>query len=352
MQVLTEDHKPNLERERMRVMEGGGWINHDGVHRVLGELAVTRALGNAQLKEHVISIPDVSSRRIMMGDEAVLLASDGLWDALSPAQAAEFILPRLLQGQPASDVGRSLVDLAYDLGSSDNIACVIVSLSHMHSKVYDAYSGVAPEVISERGDAVALMQKQGVLIGRRSAQGQYEEDLSRGDRVGAGGRYVLGEMLSVVRSKPHSSTLMIGPSGGQIREVPVLIAKDHERQLQARISELERELLQGGGGHRAYLAIGAAYEALGDEGMAVKYLEEGIRAGGGREGSMALLEMSGRLHQSLSLHSRAMELHAMRLGAAQRGGDADVAAAAAAGTHSHLCTDARVRIYINAYLHV
>ena len=247
MQVLTEDHNPNLERERKRVTEGGGWINHDGVHRVLGELAVTRALGNAALKQHVISIPDVSSRVISMGDEAVLLASDGLWDALSPADAADFILPRLLRGQPAADVARSLVDLAYDLGSSDNIACAIVSLSHMHSGVYDSFSGVAPEAISERGDAVALLQKRGVLTGR-SVQGQYEEDLSRGDRVGAGGRYVLGEMLSVVRSKPHSSTLMIGPSGGQIREIPVLIAKDHERQLQARISELERELVQGGGG--------------------------------------------------------------------------------------------------------
>ena len=65
--------------------------------------------------------------------------------------------------------------------------------------------------------------------------------------------------------------------------------------------------------------------------MAVKYLEEGIRAAGGQEESIALLEMSGRLHHSMSMHSRAMELHAMRLGAAQRGGDADVAAAAAAG---------------------
>ena len=48
------------------------------VPRVDGQLAMTRAFGDAELKEH-ISVPDIKIESIDENTEFIILASDGLW---------------------------------------------------------------------------------------------------------------------------------------------------------------------------------------------------------------------------------------------------------------------------------
>lgn len=81
--ALTEDHKPNQERERKRIESEGGVVIWAGTWRVGGVLAVSRAFGDRPLKRYVIACPDVRHDNLDSGEESIILASDGLWDVVS-----------------------------------------------------------------------------------------------------------------------------------------------------------------------------------------------------------------------------------------------------------------------------
>lgn len=49
------------------------------VPRVDGQLAMTRAFGDAKVKEHVTSKPHIRIESVDVDTEFMILASDGLW---------------------------------------------------------------------------------------------------------------------------------------------------------------------------------------------------------------------------------------------------------------------------------
>jgi serine/threonine protein phosphatase PrpC len=67
---------------------GGVVENDDGCHRVGGVLAVSRAIGDAYLKEFVICDPDVKMHKRRESMAFLVLGSDGLWDDVQPSDAA------------------------------------------------------------------------------------------------------------------------------------------------------------------------------------------------------------------------------------------------------------------------
>ena len=75
---MSVDHKSNNEQEQERVKKEGGCIIRG---RVMGQLAVTRAFGDLDLKSSGVSvIPDVKEINIESTDKYLIMASDGLWD--------------------------------------------------------------------------------------------------------------------------------------------------------------------------------------------------------------------------------------------------------------------------------
>ncbi|KAJ9694078.1 hypothetical protein PVL29_009857 [Vitis rotundifolia] len=99
---LTVDFKPNLpsEAERIRNCKGRVFALPDerGVYRLWMPdqnspgLAMTRAFGDFCLKDYgLISIPDVSYRKLTDKDEFVVLASDGVWDVLSNSEVIRIV---------------------------------------------------------------------------------------------------------------------------------------------------------------------------------------------------------------------------------------------------------------------
>ena len=59
----------------------GGFVHCcNGVWRVQGSLAVSRAIGDQHLKEWIISEPEIKKLRLTSDCEFLLVASDGLWD--------------------------------------------------------------------------------------------------------------------------------------------------------------------------------------------------------------------------------------------------------------------------------
>lgn len=115
-------------KEHKRIKEAGGFITFNGVWRVAGVLATSRALGDFPLKDRrlVVAQPDVLTFNLAdLGATFMVLASDGLWDALSNDDAVAFAAPHL--DEPLCGA-RSLVNRAYDIGSLDNISALVVDL--------------------------------------------------------------------------------------------------------------------------------------------------------------------------------------------------------------------------------
>jgi len=140
VQRVSRDHRASDPAEAQRVVEEGGLVRHG---RVGGQLSVSRSLGDHHLKTCGVScIPDVFACEL--GSEhhgtALLIASDGLWDALTDADAREVfagcVSSAVSQGGSPQAVGRvlrdtaarTLVEIAKDRGSKDNILALVIFL--------------------------------------------------------------------------------------------------------------------------------------------------------------------------------------------------------------------------------
>lgn len=151
---LSYDHKPDRPDELLRIQAAGGRVIYWDGPRVLGVLAMSRAIGDNYLKPYVISQPEVTVTDRTAEDECLILASDGLWDVVSNetacnvvrtcfrAQKAAMLTSSSLPGSPVGDVagnGEStdkacwdasilLTKLALARHSTDNVSVVVVDL--------------------------------------------------------------------------------------------------------------------------------------------------------------------------------------------------------------------------------
>lgn len=80
---LSSDHKPDRPDELLRIEAAGGRVIYWDGPRVLGVLAMSRAIGDNYLKPYVIPDPEVTVVERTKEDECLILASDGLWDVVS-----------------------------------------------------------------------------------------------------------------------------------------------------------------------------------------------------------------------------------------------------------------------------
>lgn len=146
--ALSQDHKPDREDEMARVEAAGGRVIFWNGYRVLGVLAMSRAIGDRYLKPYVIAEPEVTCTQRTEEDECLILASDGLWDVLSnevvcdiarkclaghrhgniPADLNEPSSNEEIEESPAAVAAALLTKLALARGSSDNISVVVVDL--------------------------------------------------------------------------------------------------------------------------------------------------------------------------------------------------------------------------------
>ncbi|KAM1028760.1 hypothetical protein FF1_041310 [Malus domestica] len=142
---LSSDHKPDRPDELVRIEAAGGRVIYWDGARVLGVLAMSRAIGDNYLKPYVISEPEVTVTDRTAEDECLILASDGLWDVVSNDTACG-VVRMCLRAQTAasqselccdaaassdkacSDSSILLTKLALARQSSDNVSVVVVDL--------------------------------------------------------------------------------------------------------------------------------------------------------------------------------------------------------------------------------
>mmetsp|Transcript_23200 Transcript_23200/g.61780 ORF Transcript_23200/g.61780 Transcript_23200/m.61780 type:complete len:452 (+) Transcript_23200:83-1438(+) len=190
---LSKDHKPEDPLEIDRISRAGGWVEREDhgttvVHRVNGDLSLSRAIGDLEYKQdrgrsagaQVISVePDVQVVQRQPADEFLVIACDGIWDVVSSQQAVDFVRSRLNRQSSCrqsprngdfrlSSVASELLDacLSPDLEKTnglggDNMTAIIVVFEQSHtSEVAEAIAtghGVAA-VVGGGGRAAAPAQ--------------------------------------------------------------------------------------------------------------------------------------------------------------------------------------------------
>ncbi|KAK6937572.1 Protein kinase domain [Dillenia turbinata] len=139
VQELTRDHRPDREDERYRVETAGGYVKDwSGVARVNGQLAVSRAIGDISFKSYgVISAPEVTDWLPLTANDSYLVAaSDGIFEKLSTQDVCDLLwavhgrstLRSKLPPSCSYSLADCIVDTAFERGSMDNLAAVVVQL--------------------------------------------------------------------------------------------------------------------------------------------------------------------------------------------------------------------------------
>ncbi|XP_057953105.1 probable protein phosphatase 2C 24 [Malania oleifera] len=143
---LSSDHKPDRPDELQRIQGAGGRVIYWDGARVLGVLAMSRAIGDNYLKPYVSCEPEVTIKDRTAEDECLILASDGLWDVVSNEMACG-VARMCLRGKApppppstgneasgevsdkaCSDASMLLTRLALARRSTDNISVLVIDL--------------------------------------------------------------------------------------------------------------------------------------------------------------------------------------------------------------------------------
>jgi protein phosphatase 1G len=100
---MSQDHKPEEEREALRIVAAGGKVTSEG--RVNGGLNLSRAIGDHSYKQNsslplqdqmITPLPDVEYALLNPAtDKFLVLACDGIWNSMTSQQVIDFVGDRI-----------------------------------------------------------------------------------------------------------------------------------------------------------------------------------------------------------------------------------------------------------------
>ncbi|EPR60130.1 protein phosphatase 2C domain-containing protein [Toxoplasma gondii GT1] len=182
--TLSADHKPNDPDERQRIESAGGHVKKmgNGIWRLDGSLALSRAFGDFRLKQEpslpadaqrVVAVPDVVQTFAEPGD-ILFLACDGMFEARGMTWSGVAALLKESLEEMRGDLPRvayKLLDSAFTRGSRDNISLIITRLDEVWSPAstisrfdYDALGKVTVEPAIVNGERVDLRAVDGAAV--------------------------------------------------------------------------------------------------------------------------------------------------------------------------------------------
>ena len=109
MIALSNDHKPNNENEKKRILLAGGQVRWG---RVDGDLSVSRGFGDFAYKnrsvlpsqQKITAVPEICVvRRDDCVDEFVFMGCDGIFDVLNNRECGEMIRSIFSDGERGKD---------------------------------------------------------------------------------------------------------------------------------------------------------------------------------------------------------------------------------------------------------
>eukprot|EP00826_Nyctotherus_ovalis_P064071 TRINITY_DN9394_c0_g3_i2.p1 TRINITY_DN9394_c0_g3~~TRINITY_DN9394_c0_g3_i2.p1 ORF type:complete len:188 (-),score=55.34 TRINITY_DN9394_c0_g3_i2:127-690(-) len=137
---MSEDHKPNLDKEKQRIENAGGYVEDN---RINGSINLSRSLGDLEYKNNpklkrdtqlLIPIPDIKTESISESTDFLIVACDGIWDCLSSQGAVDYVGKRLGKEKTSKIIEDMMDDiLPMDVNEKgglgcDNMTCIVISL--------------------------------------------------------------------------------------------------------------------------------------------------------------------------------------------------------------------------------
>ncbi|MGH0116951.1 UNVERIFIED_CONTAM: hypothetical protein FKN15_026645 [Acipenser sinensis] len=123
---LTEDHSPRRKDERQRIQQCGGFIdwNNAGEPYVNGRLAMTRSIGDLQVKPYgVTAEPEVTAVKLQhTKDSFLVLTTDGVSGFMEGQEMCDIVK----KCQDPSEAALIVADQALQYGSQDNVTTMVV----------------------------------------------------------------------------------------------------------------------------------------------------------------------------------------------------------------------------------
>ncbi|KNE57508.1 hypothetical protein AMAG_03214 [Allomyces macrogynus ATCC 38327] len=160
---LSYDHKGSDPFEARRIVDAGGFMVNN---RVNGVLAVTRSLGDTSMKELVVGNPYTTELELIVDDEFLILACDGIWDVLSDQEAVNLVMSCSDPQQAAEQ----LVHQALENMSTDNLSAIVVRFVHVQRR--PSHPGGLQDGDDEPGDGVTTPTPE--KVARAGQEGEEE----------------------------------------------------------------------------------------------------------------------------------------------------------------------------------
>lgn len=134
--ALTIDHRLDTnDEERERVIASGGQVArlHPFAGREAGPLrawpggiCLSRTIGDLDAGEYIVPVPHVKQIRLSPGGGRLIIASDGVWDALSSEKAAKICRGEKHPEVAAKNVVKEAVKIQ---GLRDDTTCLVVDIA-------------------------------------------------------------------------------------------------------------------------------------------------------------------------------------------------------------------------------
>lgn len=119
---MTTEHKCSDTNEVERIRKSGG-IVFSG--RVFGTLALTRSIGDLEMKKYgVLNTPSISKNIINENNIFVVLGSDGVWDVITEEDLVNFSKNDINAG----DLCKLIIKISIERDSRDNVSCIVIKL--------------------------------------------------------------------------------------------------------------------------------------------------------------------------------------------------------------------------------
>ena len=121
--LSIDDKIVTNEKETKRIKKCGGEVIDE---RLNGVLCITRGIGDFDMKtKGLICEPHIAKKLIDHSCKYCVLASDGVWDAITPNDAYKIAM----ELNDPKKIAEKLVEDAMARGSEDNISCICVELN-------------------------------------------------------------------------------------------------------------------------------------------------------------------------------------------------------------------------------
>ncbi len=142
---LTQDHKPENEKELARITKAGGTVTNG---RIEGNLNLSRALGDLRYKKNtglkpeeqmISAAPDVTRQPVSKDFDFVVMGCDGIYDSLTSEKIVEFVY-KSMKEKPDAKLSAHVERLMDTLLSPDymktegtgcdNMTCILIKFNH------------------------------------------------------------------------------------------------------------------------------------------------------------------------------------------------------------------------------